>query len=75
MSHRCQKAADELARRLLIFRELQAKCRERGDDGEWIDARDMWNPADQAAIDEFLAARAELFCLQPLFPDFKEQSV
>jgi len=75
MSHRYQKAADELGRRLLIFRELQAKCRERGDDGEWIDARDMWNPADQAAIDEFLAARAELFCLQPLFPDFKEQSV
>jgi len=74
MSHRYQKAADELGRRLLIFHELQVKCRERGDDGEWIDARDMWAPADQAALDEFTEARAELFGLQPLFPESKEQS-
>ena len=62
-----QIAADAPAERLLIWHKLSQQCRERGEEGEWIDLRDMWNPADQAAIDKFTDAQARAQGLRPLF--------
>ena len=63
-----QVAAEALAERLMIWHKLSQQCRERGEAGEWIDLRDMWNPADQGAIDKFTEAKARAQGLRPLFP-------
>lgn len=62
-----QRAAEHLLERLLIWHKLAQQCRDRGDEGEWVDLRDMWAPGDHAAIDEFSAAKARAIGLQPLF--------
>jgi hypothetical protein len=38
------------------------------DGGEFMDTRDLWSPADQAAVDEYQGAKAELLGQVPLFP-------
>ena len=63
-----QEAAESLAERLLIWHRLAQQCHDRGEEGEWIDLRDMWNLADQAAIDKFTEAKARAQGLRPLFP-------
>jgi hypothetical protein len=62
-----QEAAEAIAERLLIWHRLAQQCHDRGEEGEWIDLRDMWNPADQAAIDKFTEAKARAQGLRPLF--------
>jgi len=69
MSTRYQKAADALQARLMVWKRLAQQVSERGDEGEWTDTRDMWNPNDEAAMQEFEQAKAELTGARPLFKD------
>jgi hypothetical protein len=64
-----QKAAEAMSERLLIFHALAEKCRDRGDEGEFMDVRDLWSPADQTAIDAYQEAKAESIGLRPLFQE------
>ncbi len=62
-----QRAAEHLLERLLVWHKLAQQCRDKGEEGEWIDIRDMWASGDQAAIDEFATAKATALGAQPLF--------
>ena len=69
---RFEKAADGLLVQLLVWHKLHAYHVEVNDSGEFLDTRDFWSPADQAAVDEYQEAKAELLGQVPLFP--KEKS-
>lgn len=69
MSNDLRKAAEMMASRLELFKKTATAARERGDVVE-LDPRELWEAADQAALDAYRAASNFARGVQALpFPD------
>jgi len=66
MTTRFQAAADAMRARLALFRKTAEQAREMGETVIELDVRTLWEPSDQAAIDAFDSAKAELVAGTPL---------
>ncbi len=64
---RFEKAADALLAQLMVWHKLHRYHAEVQDGGEFIDTRDMWSAVDQAVVDEYQEAKAEMLGQVPLF--------
>jgi hypothetical protein len=60
------KAADGLYHRLRILRRFHEAAAERGEEVLELQRRELWEPADEAALQEFEAARHALIGAVPL---------
>lgn len=60
------KAADGLYQRLRILRRFHDAAVERGDEVLEVQRRELWEPADEQALQEFEAARHALTGAVPL---------
>ena len=61
-----QDAAERLLARLMIWHKLYRYHSEIGDVEVTLHIADLWDSADQAAVDQFVAARAEITGQRPL---------
>ena len=67
MTRRYQQAADAMRKRLELFRKTAEQARDKGETLVELDVRTLWESGDQAAIDEFDAAKTEMTAGTPLF--------
>lgn len=56
---RLQQASDVIAGRLRLWAALQLRHREMGDMDITLALAELWEPADQAALEEYEQAKAE----------------
>jgi len=63
---RYQAAAEEMAKRLRIWKRLAQQSREAEREQVVLDVRELWEPSDEAALAEFEAAKAAVVGAVPL---------
>ena len=59
-------ASQRIAYRLHLWRKAQSYCRERGDEGQDYHPAEIWEAADQAALDAHESAINEITGARPL---------
>ena len=67
------RAAGAMAARLQIFRDTAVHAQERGDKVE-LHPSEMWEPADEAALQRYEDAMQALSGAQPLFPEMDKSA-
>lgn len=68
MNDPIQAAAVAMAKRLRMFKRLAEQSRERGTSNVSLHVNEVWEPADQEALDQFDAAMEATYGSQPQLP-------